>query len=203
MNAQADIFGDEGHVVSAEYLADCFNVARPTISKFKKEGMPQLAFGKFDVKACVSWYIARISEKDDDGDSAINKQKLLLHEAQTEKVKLENQKLRGEVMPVDLVSRTINEIGSIISTQLDGLAPRCASQLSTMNDPAIIQQELFNECRDIRSNIASAIMDFSDNWNVENDGRNNQPTTSEDGGSVGRRRKNTSTRKPGAGKVEK
>ena len=206
MNAQADIFGDEvATVVSAEVLADCLSVSRPTISKFMKEGMPKIAFGKFDMKACVSWYVSRITEKagGGDGDSKINKQKLKLVEAQTEKVNLENERSRKEVLPIDLVARTINEIGSIISTQLDGLAPRCSSQLSTINDPALIQQELFNECRDIRNNIANSITEFRNGLNVENDGGDNTPTETKDSGSVGRSGKNIAARKPRARKVAK
>lgn len=163
MNDQTSFLAEPEEItrqVSAEFLAECFGVSRPTISKFKDKGMPKAAYGKFDLKDCIQWYISYMSERVDGGDSdddATKKQRLALLEAQTEKTELENQKLRGELISFEMHKTILNALSSQFAASLEGMGPRFSNQFAAMTNAAEIQQELIESARSIRSGLATSI----------------------------------------------
>ena len=114
------------------------------------------------MRACVQWMIEHVGKRaggDDPED--LTTARLDLVKAQTDGQLLENRRKGGELLPVDQVSRVLNEMALIVSGQLDGLGPRCAGTLAGMHEPADIQGMLFDECREIRTSIASAVQEFA------------------------------------------
>lgn len=164
MNAQSGLFPDAPEApsmeVSAEFLAECFQVSRPTISKFKNKGMPKASYGKYNLKDCIRWYISYMSDQVDAGDKdddATKKQRLALLEAQTEKTELENRKLRGELIDYQLHKTILNSLSSSFAASLEGLGPRYSTQFAAMTNAAEIQQELIEGARSIRSGLATSV----------------------------------------------
>ncbi len=168
--AQADFFeGGLSHIVTADFLAEVFGVGRSMVYKYQDQGMPRRARGEYDLRACVQWMIAHVSKRSGGDDPEdLTAARLELVRAQTDGQVLENRRRAGELLPVDQVSRVLNEMAVIVSGQLDGLGPRCAGTLAGVHEPADIQGILFDECRDIRASIASAVQEFAGGYSSGN-----------------------------------
>ena len=149
--------------ISAPVLADLFGVTPDMVRRYVNDyGMPRVANGKYLLGDCVKWYINRLRMAVAGGESNdVAEEKLKLIRAQRHRVEIENKKSRGELIDHDTVANVINQIGSILSTQLDGLAPRMASVLSGIDEPGEIQRVLFDECRAVRATTAAAATDLA------------------------------------------
>lgn len=142
----------------AEEIALFFGVSDRQVRNYVKEGMPQLARGKFDSIACVRWKLGQISDERENEAGLTPRDELAI--AQKERVELEIAQLRGTLIQRDLVSRAMNQVAALVASQLDGIGPRLAGELADMDDPAAVQSALFREARAVRSAIAQALRDF-------------------------------------------
>lgn len=142
----------------AEEIALFFGVSDRQVRNYVKEGMPQLARGKFDSIACVRWKLGQISDERENEAGLTPRDELAI--AQKERVELEIAQLRGTLIPRDLVSRAMNQVAALVSSQLDGLAPRLAGELADMTDPQQIQATLLREARTTRAAIAQAMREL-------------------------------------------
>jgi hypothetical protein len=125
-------------------------------------GMPRVSNGKYLLGECVKWYINRLRLAAAGGESGdVAQEKLRLIRAQRHRVEIENKKKRGELIEHDMVGDVLNKMGTIFSSQLDGMAPRLASLVAGMDDPGEIQRLIFDECRGIRANTAAAVVDLA------------------------------------------
>lgn len=149
--------------ISAPVLAELFGVSPDMVRRYVNDyGMPRVGNGKYLLGECVQWYINRLRLAAAGGESNdVAQEKLKLIRAQRHRVEIENKKSRGELIDHDTVANVINQIGSIFSTQLDGMAPRMASVLSGIDEPGEIQRILFNECRAVRATTATAATDLA------------------------------------------
>jgi phage terminase Nu1 subunit (DNA packaging protein) len=187
--------------VRRDRLAKILMVGPTHINYLCREGMPKADRGKYDLEVCVQWYINNLRDKIEGKDiEGIEVERKKLVTAQRKKIDLESAKMRGEMIPVEVVARTLNEIGVIISTQLDGIAARHAGMLATMHEPAEIQKVLFDESRSIRGAVARSIKDYA---TMSDNGGDHKPAPTKKRRTVGKRKKDTSTRKPRARTVQK
>lgn len=187
-------------LVSAAELGEIIGVSPSRILQMNQQGMPKHARGKWDLAVCVQWVIARWQTASQNDKSLDDQRKALLFE-QTLKTNLENQVNQAKLFDADEVQGAIAAIMTLFVGQLDSLAPRVCNRLAGLHDAGEIKQELFEECREIRVTLSDAL---------EQVGRDIQPgqsaaktTTTAKSKPVGGRRKNTTTRKPGARAVAK
>lgn len=170
--------------ISAPALAELFGVTPDMVRRYVNDyGMPRVSNGKYLLGECVQWYINRLRLAAAGGENNdVAQEKLRLIRAQRHRVEIENKKSRAELLERDAVGNAFNQMGSIFSTQLDGLAPRMASILAGMDDPGEIQRVLFNECRGIRSTTAAACTDLAVTYDAGDD---NPAATGEGRGAMG------------------
>lgn len=187
--------------VKREELARILGLSDTMINRLNKDGMPKVSHGSYDLATCVQWYIQTWRDRAEGshvGNLWDEKKKQVI--AQTERTELENAKLRGELIPRDVVNKTLNDVAVIISTQLDGLGARTSGIVAEMNDPGLIQGVLFDEARSIRAAIARSISDYAA---MPDNGEDNTATTKTIRRRVGRSKPDSTPRKPGARTIPK
>lgn len=179
--------------VNAGELARIFGVSRKWVHELTKLGLPR-AGRLYDVAAAVQWHTARITERSSDEPQDIMEARRLLYIEQAAKCRLESDRLRGTVVSLDEARATLMEIGSIVASQLDSVAPRLAGLVAGETDQKHIQALLFEEHRSIRESIAEAIMGFE-----RDSGFDHPASPDEDGGPVGGHQADPPAGEPGAG----
>ena len=143
--------------VNAGELARIFGVSRKWIYQLEQKGMPR-AGRLFEVAHCVQWYLAELKGIDSDIEPEdLTKARLALYNAQSEKTRLETARLRGELVSLEEAKAVLFEVASVVATQHDGLAARLAGLVVGESDVKRIQTLLFNEFRELRGSIASAV----------------------------------------------
>jgi phage terminase Nu1 subunit (DNA packaging protein) len=145
---------------SVDDVAEVFGVTGRTVQRMVKDGLPQPARGKYDVRACVQWKLTQVTEEQTSTGELTPRDELAI--AQRKKVELETAQLRATLLPRDLVTRAMNQVAALVAAQLDGLAPRLAGELADMHDPQQIQAALLREARTTRSAIAQAMRELGD-----------------------------------------
>lgn len=184
---QAALFGTEVDqwCVGPDELAALFNVSVSMVHKYVKNyGMPKAGRGSFNVRECIRWYIEYLNvnagEDQHGGNEDRSNSRKLYIDAQTERTQLEISERKGLLIPRDQVAHVLHSLAVIVSTQLDGLAPRVAGEVANMTDPGEIQEVIFDECRSVRANIADQIREFSSgNRAVTSDHNEDHPAAAE------------------------
>lgn len=148
-------------IVKRDDLVLLFGVTSRRVNMLNDEGMPKVSPGKYSLIDCVQWYIDMWKKKATGNDDEKKNKQISLIDAQRDKIVLETEKLRENLVPIEEVAHALNSIGVIVSTQLDGLGARMANELAGLDDPAEIQRALFDECRQIRDNVAGQIDDLA------------------------------------------
>lgn len=188
------------YVTGAE-LAEIFGVSTMAVTKWVQAGMPKESRSRYNLAECVQWKLRELTDKAGPANKDTSDERTELVKAQTRKLELESAKLSGDLVAVDTVRRVVNQVAVIASSQLDGLAARVAGTVAELNEPATIQQVIFDECRSIRASIADSIRDYATADAVAGSGGHRRATTKKKRGAVGRRKPDTAARKPRAGAV--
>lgn len=148
--------------VNAGELARIFGVSRKWVYQLEQKGMPR-AGRLFDVADAVQWYLAELKGLDTDIEPEdLTKARLALYHAQTEKTRLENARLRGELVDVEEARQVLYEVASIVATQHEGLAPRLAGLILGETDVKRLQSVLFEEFRAVRRAIGDAVAQLAE-----------------------------------------
>ena len=155
--------------VNAGELARIFGVSRKWVYQLEQKGMPRSG-RLFDVADCVQWYLAELKGLDTDIEPEdLTKARLALYNAQTEKTRLENERLRGQLVDVDEARTVLYEVASIVATQHDGLAPRIAALVLGETDVKRLQSILFEEFRQVRQAIGGAVAKLAEPGSGDDD----------------------------------
>lgn len=156
---------ESSYVFTRAGIAEVFGVSQQRISHLVNMGMPQEVNGNFDVRSCVRFWSERIRTKNKaEGSTARDE----LVNAQKERIQLEISKTRGEVIPRVLVEQTLNAVGALVSTQLDGMGARLAGEFADCDDPQVIQARLFSEAREVRLSIANRMEAYAEELSTTN-----------------------------------
>jgi phage terminase Nu1 subunit (DNA packaging protein) len=189
--------------VTVPQLAELLGVGSSAIMKYAREaGLPRgERKGRYPLKACIQWALARAKsraeEVDESKDIIEERRKLIVEQRKAQE--LANAETRGELLAAGLVGTTMNQMLSLVATQLDGLAARVTPRVVQLRDPAQVQRVLFDECRLIRNAAARAVEDFGSGLGRLPDP---EPAPQEERRRVGRRAPRAAPRQPGAGAVE-
>lgn len=111
-------------------------------------------------------------------------EELLLTMAKRRKAWVEADRAEESVIGKEDAAQFFYEVGTVFATELDGLGARHASELATINDPALIKHLLFTESRRIRAATAERLQRFA----AEYPGKRNPDSereTAEDSSSLG------------------
>lgn len=142
------------NIVSASVLALMLGVTEGRVRQLVVDGLPKHAYGGYDLYQCIQWILQR--ERSNKSD-AYTKKRTSLIEAQRNKVTIETQILRGNLIPYDDHQALVNELASIVATQLDGVASRIADAVTGNTNRAEVQNILLRELRGVRRAIADQI----------------------------------------------
>jgi phage terminase Nu1 subunit (DNA packaging protein) len=183
--------------VTAGELARVLGVSRKHVYDLLERGLPR--DGRlFDLAACVQWFLLELKRDDDVEPENLQDARLALYLAQTEKLKLENAKMRRSQVDIEEAKGVLLGVASVVAGQLDALGPRLAPQLLGLESTLEIQETIIAECREVRAAISSQVGELGP------DSPANHPTpTPKNSRSVGRRKKSTAPRKPRARPVAK
>lgn len=195
-------------IVKRETLADVLGLSGVMINRLVKDGMPREGHGKYDLAKCVQWYIDTWRKRAaGEGHKNIEDEKKALIIAQTKKTELETEKMRAEVLPVEIFVKVINEMAALTATGLDAIAARATPVIVSLDGVEINEQgeraifkTLNDETRIIRQSISATISDYS---SALNSGEDRKPAAKSKRGGVGKRKKKATARKPRARTVQK
>jgi len=178
----------------ATTIAKLFNLTERRIQQLAKEGIiPKSERGKYDLVAAVRGYVKYLQERalgrsegsyNDSSDIKVERKRLI--KAQADKTESENHKLRGELVPFELVEDVLNEVAVLYGSGVDALPGRLANELAGINEPAEIKVRLFDECRQIRIATAGLLRRFAETVERGETSRfNSRCAIESDAGSVG------------------
>lgn len=151
-------------VVNRSQMADVLGVDVRSIKNFVDDGMPKMARGKYDLGACVKWFVEHEREKARAGkglnDLDLARQRKTIAEAR--KAELELETLEGNVIPLDMHESRLEAIGLRLAAQCKGL-DRFISDVqratSTIEAKAVVDR--------VSDALLAALMKVSDDLPVE------------------------------------
>ena len=182
--------------VGVEEIACLYDCTRETIAIWVKHGMPKVGRGRYPVIEVVKWVRQRDSGEVAENDSTLVAERRRLVISQRQRCDLENAKSRSEMLDAELTASAIHACMADIATGMDSLGPRVASRVASIDDPAIVQRMIFDECRNIRRTAAGRLKAFADSFRgLDDPGRPAKPKRRR----VGRSASNPPAGEPGAG----
>lgn len=132
--------------------------------------------GRYNAAQCVQAYIEYLNNGKATGDIAEERKQLVV--AQRQKIQLEMEEKRRELVPLVDVHQCFNEAMVIVSSQLDGLPGRQAGELAGIDDPAVIRKTLFEETRRIRDATADKLETFAGGYARRGDSKTSSTANS-------------------------
>jgi len=170
--------------MAGEYFCNKVEFARfmglsvRSLDRLIDQGMPVSQKGKkgkelrIDTSTAVTWYVEHKAHslgfiRPDGGEDMEfdnNSARNLVYVEQHRKLKLENDKTEGELIPCEEVDMLFNNAITMLAGQLDGVAGRASS------GDAVLRQKLLDEHRRIRGAYANALAAYAaDQQGIEPD----------------------------------
>ena len=137
-------------------LGRLLGVTSRTVLRLHAVGVFPRAGKRYDPFACVPNYIEYVKNNSEASGDLVAA-KLKLTDAQRRSVEHKNAVAERRVIDTAAVEQTLERVGSLIGSQLDGIGGRLAGELAAMSDPAAIRKAIFDECRRIRNTAAAEL----------------------------------------------
>lgn len=154
-------------------LAKLFDVTPQRITQLKGEGLPVgEGRGRFPLAGAVQWWVNYWKTKNSPTSNSLDTHRRRLLKAQAKKAEIDNEIRLKELIPAELIASTLNQVGVIVASQLDAIAPRLANELTNQDDPAYVTKVINDETRQIRNAVADL---FDDLANTKNDSIDSTP----------------------------
>ena len=171
-NPQAQLSGGAlPKEIGANDLANLFGLTRQRINQLTAEGLPKAGRGRYLLKESVTWWVDYWKNKNSRADQSLDNHKRRLLIAQAKRAEIDNEQKLKELIPVDIVSNVLNQVGVIVASQLDAIAPRLSNELTNQDDPAYVKETIESETRQIRISIANLFDDIGINQNSGDDSK--------------------------------
>jgi hypothetical protein len=137
-------------------LAEVLGVSLVTVFDWAKKGMPKLSRGKFDVRACTAWLLAR---KEAEHQAKLNNLSLdeaerRFRNAKAELAEMELAERRGELVEADAVREMWDKHISAAKTQLLSIPARVAVTLLACKSAEEVHAALETNIRDCLDELA-------------------------------------------------
>lgn len=166
-----------GRQVNKAQLSEIFGVTQATLTTWQKRGLPIQSEGGpgqshvYDTKDVIRWFVNfEIDRKFGHAEhvtEALNKdyEQARLAKAQADGKEIENQIKRGELAPVELMTRVLAQVASQITAVLDSIPQKIKRNVPklTASDIDIIKREIVktqNAAANIDINIEQLVEDF-------------------------------------------
>lgn len=157
--SQADAFsGEAGYHFPLAALAEIFAVSEVQVRNYVKQGMPQAARGRYDVRECVQWLIdqkCRSARSVTEVSSAAE-----LNVARRRKIELELATAAGALVKVEEAAQVFTAIATAVAGALDALGPRVAPMVARETNIGAIERVVTAEARLVRGVIADELARF-------------------------------------------
>lgn len=120
------------NVVSTEQVARALNITPRRVQQLAKDGLPQIARGKFELGACMLWYIRHLqsalqrrSTQTDDGTvTSLVAERTIHAREKNEAVRMANLKARGEVVLIESFRPLWVSVFQMLTQELSALGAR-------------------------------------------------------------------------------
>lgn len=157
-------------VLSKKSVAQMMGKSERWVGKLMEEGLPYTGGGKgnpveIDSEAFLDWYIRREvrrhigdDDEDEDGTGSASTEDRMLKKVRREKLEIEVERLRGNLVPLDAVIEIMTRYAAIFASQLDSLPSRVASDMAVIEDPAEARHRLLEEVRRVRATTADGLV---------------------------------------------
>lgn len=162
-----------------------------------QDGMPKLARGRYDLPACIQHLLAKAREVREPGD--VFEARKRLYQAQEEHKRLEIFRLSGTLVEYDEAAHVISTLAGIYTSTVQGLSPRLAQICAELDDPAVIEERLDEEFRELCQVVADKVEEFGRQYRSERP--HTDPATGKRRRPVGRPKKSPAPRVPRTGPV--
>jgi phage terminase Nu1 subunit (DNA packaging protein) len=138
--------------VDVEAVAKAMNITPRRVQQLKKEGMPSVGRGQYELGPCMAWYIRFLQKAlekrgptgSEDSADLINERVKLTRE-QCEKVALENEIRRGQLADMSEVRMAWAEHITRAKTKLLSMPSKLGPVLVNVSDTNIVQQRIKTE----------------------------------------------------------
>jgi phage terminase Nu1 subunit (DNA packaging protein) len=139
--------------VSAAKIAEACNLTPQRVQQLMAEGMPRVARGKYDLVACVRWYIRylqRIVEQrsnDGTGGGTLGVERARLARWQADRVEQEVGVRSGELLDADVALAWIEDMASTVKSRLAQIPDAVANQVDVRHSAIVAAavRKLINE----------------------------------------------------------
>lgn len=135
-----------------------------------KEGLPRIAQNRFDLIACLLWFLIYWRDRAErrlDGDyrnagiPGVMDDRKRLYKIQADAAEHTLLERTNEVCLTEDLTQALFDVLGIVGTQLDELAGRNAAQLAAISEPGIIREVLKGETNRIRSTAADKVEEYA------------------------------------------
>jgi len=138
--------------VDVEAVAKAMNITPRRVQQLKKEGMPSVGRGQYELGPCMAWYIRFLQQAlekrgptaSEDSADLINERVKLTRE-QREKVALENEIRRGQLADMAEVRMAWSDHITRAKTKLLSMPSKLGPLLINVSDTNIVQQRIKSE----------------------------------------------------------
>jgi len=151
--------------VSRARFARMAGVTPQSVSQWIADGLPADNAGKrgqrieIDLDAALPWLI-------DNRGAPPGSERERLAKEQADRLALQNAETRRELVRAEHVERTIGEALGLLKEQINGIPGRLATQLSSVEDPAMCRSLLMAESSRILDSYKTALEDLAQNLEV-------------------------------------
>lgn len=157
-------------ILKTAQLALLLGLTTRRVNQLAEEGiMTRTAHGEFDGPASIKNYIAGVTNRAKDGETAIDKEReeARLKKEQADYWEQRNAALRKEFLPVSDVTRVWSEQISSIRGALLSVVPRVSQRLSLSHEDA---EEIDAEIRDAMTKLADGVEVYDVDPDTDDDG---------------------------------
>jgi phage terminase Nu1 subunit (DNA packaging protein) len=147
---------DKPITVSRARFARMAGVTPQAVSQWIADGLPAINAGKrgqrveIDLDAALPWLI-------DHRGAPPGSERERLAKERADKLALQNAQTRRDLVRADHVEQTVSEALGLLKEQINGIPGRMASQLASIEDPAMCRSLLMGESARILASYKSSL----------------------------------------------
>lgn len=137
-------------------LSEVTGLDRRTVKHRLAEVKPFRLEGKaiiYDAQKVLPILLGFDDYRNQDTDKSLAEEQLRYEKARADKVELEVEKLRGEVVPIEDVVRTVNKEYTYVRTTILSLPAKRAKEFALEDDPSKIQALLQDDVNEVLAHL--------------------------------------------------
>ncbi len=126
----------------ADFFAKIFNLTPRRIQQLAKEGIiPKAARGRYPLLGAVQGYVrylqARSFSKEAEDLGDLQTERTRLTKANADKIEIEVKQLQNDLAPIELITWTLNKVGSQIASILDAIPLKAKRRIPDLTNAQV------------------------------------------------------------------